>query len=476
MRRFLVLHLSLFLLICVASMPPISAAADGLPALDKAAAEKISFRKDVWPIVKRHCWGCHSGMDAKGGLSMDSVTAMLKGGDSGGLFEPGKPDDSLLVEMITGDEPAMPQKQPPLSMAKINILRGWILAGAKDDSRPGDTQPSVKIPRTYKFAPAINSLSISPDGKFLAAACRSEVVVMNIDGDPAPRRLPTECDLLTHVEFSADGQLLVAIGGSPSRYGEVRFFNPADGKLIAARRVGHDTLFRGSFAPDSKAVATGGSDGAVHIVPVNPKAKVRAFSLHSDWVLDVAYTPDGKMLITGGRDKATKVCSVETGRLLRTIDMSSELVTAVASTAEFAFSSGKARTLNGFEYKIALQGIEVTGAGNGSRPVSRRNQYVKGMESQPGQVFDISLSGDRKTLAIAGAYDDVRVYKTADRQRVALIGNIPAPVYSVTLNADGSRLAVGSKSGKVLLYEVPSGKQLKSIAPVPVATQDVAAK
>ncbi|MDA1050705.1 MAG: hypothetical protein O3C40_09525 [Planctomycetota bacterium] len=36
-------------------------AEDTLPTLDKTVADKISYRADVWPILKRHCWGCHSG-------------------------------------------------------------------------------------------------------------------------------------------------------------------------------------------------------------------------------------------------------------------------------------------------------------------------------------------------------------------------------------------------------------------------------
>ena len=451
-------------------------AADELPAIDKATAEKLSFRRDVWPIVKRHCWGCHSGSNPKGGLRMDTVALMIKGGESGELFESGKPDESLLLDMIAGDEPSMPPKGPPLSAAKLQILRGWILAGAKDDSVAGDSQLAVRIPETYRFAPAVTSVAISPDGKLMAVACRSEVVLLDTEGKVAPRRLPTECDLVTHVEFSPDGKLLAASGGSPSRYGEIRFFNPADGKLISSRRDGSDTLFRGNFAPDGKSIALGATDGAVHIIPVDPKAAVRRLELHSDWVFDVAYTPDGKQLVSGGRDKATKVSSVETGKLLRSIDSSTEMVTAVASDANFAVSGGRARTLIGYEYKTALAGIQVTGSGNGSRPVSRRAQYVKNFESQPGRIYDLATSGDRKILAVAGGYGDVRIYQMTDRKRIALIPAVPTPVLAIALNRDGSRLAIGSSTGEVRFYSLPDGKQLLSVMPVPVAGVKQAAK
>ena len=376
----------LFVLVLVAA--PLAGHSSDRPDQETAVAasrtRSVGFRRDVWPIFRRHCRGCHSGSNAKGGLSTDSVAAMLKGGDSGPLFEPGEPDGSLLLEMITGDEPEMPKQQPPLSVAKIDILRKWILAGARDDSTGRGSQPAVVIPESYRYAPSVASVSLSPDGKLVAAAYRSEVVLVDVEGDAAPRRLPTECGLLTHVEFSPDGTLLAAVGGSPSQFGEVRFFNVADGRTVASRRVGHDTLFRGNFAPDSKSIALGGTDGAAHVVPLESTDGVRSFPLHSDWVLDVAYTPDGRMLVTGGRDKATKVCSVETGRLLRSINMSTEMIGSVACNAEFAFSSGRARTLNGFELKIALSGIELTGVDNRAGPDTKRNLYLKSLEPQPG--------------------------------------------------------------------------------------------
>ena len=440
-----------------------------LAALDKAAAAKVSFRGDVWPIVKRHCWGCHSGADPKGGLSLDSVADMLKGGDSGPLFAVGQPDESVLVEMIAGAEPEMPPKQRPLSAAKINTLRGWILAGAKDDSTAADKQLTIRIPQTYTYAPAITSVAISPDNKLVAAACRSEVVLVDIAGDAKPRRLATESDLVTHVEFSSDGLLLAATGGSPARYGKVQFFNPADGKLISSRQVGHDTLFRGNFSPDNKSIALGGADGSIYIVPVDLKAKVRRFELHSDWVLDVAYTPDGKMLVSGGRDKATKVSSVETGKLLRSVDASAEIISAVAADAQFAISAGRARLPISFELKVALSGVQVSGAGNGARPISRRAQYAKNMEGQPGIVLDIGISGDRKAIAVAGEYGDVRVYTVVDRKRIGLVSAVPAPIYSVALNGDATRLVLGTKSGLLQIHQLPDGKLLKSLSPVPVS-------
>lgn len=465
------------ILFAVIALTPSFAAAAELPALDKAAAEKISFRADVWPIVKRHCWGCHNRSEAKGSLNMDSVAAMLKGGDNGPLFEPGKPDDSLLLEMTTGEKPEMPQKQPPLSANKIHILRQWIFAGAKDDSKSGDRESLVVIPETYRFAPAITSVAFSPDGKLLAAACRSEVVLIDAEGETAPRRLATQCDLLTHVEFSPDGALLASAGGSPGRFGEVRFFGAADGNDAGGRRIGQDTLFRGNFAPDGKSIALGGADGSVYVIPVENGGQVRRFDLHTDWVTDVAYSPDGATIVSGGRDKATKVSAVETGQLLRGVDISNEMINAVASDENFAVSTGRDRRLNGYEYTVALSGAEIRGkGGNGLKPVNKKSQYLKAFEGQPGEVLDMASSGDRKLIATAGRFGEIRIYQVANRQRVAAISGIPSPVYSVALDAEGKRVAIGAANGTVSIYDVATAKPLKSLVPVPVAAASAGAQ
>ncbi len=343
-------------------------------------------------------------------------------------------------------------------------------AGAKDDSVGAATAPAVTIPAAYQYPAAVTSVSLSADGKRVAAACRSEVVLIEVDDSSPQRRIATECDLLTHVEFSPDGSLLAAVGGAPGRHGEVRFLRVADGHVTATRRSGHDTLFRGNFSPDGKTLAVGGADGAIHVIPVDPAAEIRRFELHSDWVFDVAYAPDGKSLVSGGRDKATKISSAESGVLLRAVDASPELISSVATDGLFAVSAGRARTLIGYEFKIALSGVEVTGAGNGAQPVTKRDQYTKPFESQPGEVFDLATSGDRKLVAVAGAFGEVRVYKLADRQRAAVIANVPAPVYAVSLDAAGARLAVGTKSGQVQVFELPAGKLLKTFVPAPLQT------
>ena len=443
--------------------------ASELPPLDPKAAADVSYRHDVWPILKRHCWGCHSGGDPQGGLSMDSAAALAKGGESGQAVLAGQPDQSLVVQVLSGAaEPAMPKGKPPLAAARIHVLRQWILAGALDDTPPM-SEPAVVIPEQYARAPAVTSLAFSPDGARLAAACGSEAIVIDWASDSAPLRLPTQSELLTFVDFSPDGSILCAAGGSPGRYGEARFFNTADAGLRGTRRIGVDTLFRGGFSPDGASIALGASDGAIYIIPTSGDAPERKLDLHSDWVVDVCYSLDGRLLISGGRDKSVKVSFVDTGKLVRSIASSTEMVNAVAATQTLAISAGRDRAASTYDLQLALGDTVFNGPiNNETKPVDQSAQYTKRLEDQPGEILDIALSADRSLLAVAGDYPEARVYKTADNSRLATLAGLPMPVYALALSPDGTRLAAGGYDGTIRVFELPTGMLLKTLSPAPV--------
>ncbi|HTN77224.1 MAG TPA: DUF1549 domain-containing protein, partial [Pirellulaceae bacterium] len=98
---------------------------------DVALAEPIEFARDVVPLLEQRCVRCHSAEKSKGGLQLTTLAGLLSGGESGAAIVPGKPDESLLLDMITGTKPAMPVEGAALTKAEVERLRAWIAAGAK---------------------------------------------------------------------------------------------------------------------------------------------------------------------------------------------------------------------------------------------------------------------------------------------------------------------------------------------------------
>ena len=92
------------------------------------------FHEQVAPILVKHCVECHNDVTTKGGLNMETLAAVLKGGDDGPAIVPGKATESPLYTMIVpesaGEKAAMPKKKPSLSAAETELIKRWINMGA----------------------------------------------------------------------------------------------------------------------------------------------------------------------------------------------------------------------------------------------------------------------------------------------------------------------------------------------------------
>ena len=104
-----------------------------LPAL---AEDHAFFESRVRPVLVEHCYECHSGEKTKGGLALDTKHGWQKGGDSGPVIIPGKPDDSLLIKAVRYHDKdlAMPpeNKGGKLKEEIIADLVTWVKMGAPD--------------------------------------------------------------------------------------------------------------------------------------------------------------------------------------------------------------------------------------------------------------------------------------------------------------------------------------------------------
>jgi hypothetical protein len=103
--------------------------------------ETVSFATDIAPILVSHCDGCHyNGTRSFGDLRFNSFADLSKGGTSGNVIEPYKPEESLLVRKLMGTSGArMPMGRPALSEEKIQLVSTWIKEGAAFDGKAKDT-------------------------------------------------------------------------------------------------------------------------------------------------------------------------------------------------------------------------------------------------------------------------------------------------------------------------------------------------
>ena len=144
------LHIGLILWVCTYS--------ELLPA---QSTKTVDFGRDVQPILREHCFGCHGPSQQMRGLRLDQRRAAMPNrvGANGASIIPGNGAASLLYLKLTAPPRGL-QMPPagPLSAEQINTIRNWIDEGADwPDALAGEAQTPVPDPQAARMMEALRN-------------------------------------------------------------------------------------------------------------------------------------------------------------------------------------------------------------------------------------------------------------------------------------------------------------------------------
>jgi WD40 repeat protein len=447
---------------------PAPAAATPAPATTNAPpARQVSYFKEVVPVLKKSCTGCHHPGKLKGDLDLTVFAALQKGGKHGAEIKPGNPKESRLVDEISGDDPSMPKEGDPLSKNEVNLIAQWVEQGAKDDTPPEMVNPfKLSKPPEYVRPPVITAMSYSPDGQTLAVSGYHEVLLRKPDGSGIVARLVGESPRIESLAFSPNGKLLATSGGAPSLFGEIEIWDIASGREIHSYKPSLDSLYGLSFSPDSERVAFGGADKVVRELAVADGKNLLEFDNHSDWVLGTVFTVDGKRLLTGSRDKSMKLIDLANGQFIDDINklLEGELCIARHPKEDIVAYGGDQGTPRA--YRIA----ENQGRTAGDNDVN----LVREFERQPEAIRAIAYSPKGDLLAVSGKEGEVRLYKTSDGGRAATLKTGEGFTFALAFNPVKDEIATGGFDGQVRVFDSHSGNLITNYVAVPLAAPAVA--
>ncbi|MDE1163613.1 MAG: cytochrome C [Acidobacteriaceae bacterium] len=130
------MHRSLFAIVAVAATTAAAVLAASQPTPVAAQVNPATpefYTQQVKPILVANCYKCHSGMNHRGGLSVDTKAGLMKGGKDGAVLIPGDVN-SMIIKLIRHEGPADdPMPMPPkskISDADIATVTAWVKAGA----------------------------------------------------------------------------------------------------------------------------------------------------------------------------------------------------------------------------------------------------------------------------------------------------------------------------------------------------------
>lgn len=444
---------------------------NALPAIaqEESQSEKqVSYYRSVRPILQRQCSGCHFPGKLEGKLSVLGVAELLNGGEAGAAIVPGKPDESVLVQYISGDDPEMPLNGEPLSADNIDTIRTWIAQGGSDDSPPDvGAKIDAENPPVYSTPPVVTSIDYSPDGKLMAVSGYHEVLIHTLDGSAPPKRLIGRSQRIESLAFSPDGQMLAVVGGTPALFGELQLWNVAEGKLLHSSTLALDTLFGVSFNAEGTHVAFGAADNRLRVVKVETAEVTMRMDAHSDWVQGSTFSLKNDHVISVSRDMSMKLTIVATGQFVDNITsitpgaLKGGLVDVIRHPAREEVlavgSDGEPRLYKIFREK--------------ARQIGDDFNLIRAYSKLPGRLCDLDLSpsGNKfvvgSSTALSGA---ARIYITEDAAKFVDIADITAPVFAVSFRPDEMQVAVSGFDGIIKLCNAETGAVEKTFPAVPL--------
>jgi WD40 repeat protein len=408
------------------------------------------FSKDIAPIIAENCIGCHTGSAKLGGLDLDTLENIKKGGNHGPVFVPGNSGESRLYLMIAGKmSPAMPLSGKPLAAGEIDAVKRWIDAGAKPGepiqvsklypTKIPDIKPKVAVKSQ------IGAIAYRPDGKMLALGTYKEVRLADLTGRIVGA-LPGHAEQVRAVAFSPDGILLAAAGGLPARKGEVKIWD-VDKRTVVRTIQGHtDCIYGVAFSPDGKMLATSSYDKLIKLWDVDTGKEIRTLKDHIDAIYDLAFTPDGKRLLSAAADRTVKVWDTATGERLFTLGEPLDGLNTIA-----VHPSGKMVAAGGLDKTIRVWSLG-----------DKSGKLINSLIAHEDTILRLAYSPDGKLLVSTAADKTIKIFKADDLTEIKTLSGQPDWVLALEFAPDGKSFAAGRFDGSLTIYPMASMTNLAS--------------
>ena len=444
-----------------------------LPAATIDRSEPVDFAKEIAPVLKRNCLACHHAKEAEGGLVLETIAQITKGGDSGPGVVANDVEASMVFVRASGsEEPLMPPEDntvgaKPLTVEELGLLKLWIEQGATGvdppSTAPLEFQPIPESLRT------IYAMDVSPDGQTLAVSRGNRVVLFDTHGFEPTAQLIDESlgfgpvadvDLIQSMAFAPDGHR-IATGG----FRTVRIWK----KETASFDVASTPLSRASgwvaVSSDGALAAFVNPVDDIEIWNLAERTKQQTLSGHTGRITGLTFASTADRLYSC--DDAGKVIAwtVSSGQQIAELDMPASM----SSLSTLADGSHVAA----IDSTRAVRVFQFTGEGN----LVALGEAFQDVADATAVAW---TDKPEPTLIISTESAGVLVRKLSDQQAVRTIDH-GGPVDAVAVSADQTKLLTAGRDGKARLWNLADGAALltmqgdvQSNLRVVVATRDAA--
>ena len=415
-----------------------------------AFGETIDFHKDVAPILREYCAGCHNDIDLEGEFSVETFKTLIKGGESGAAIQPGKADGSLLIKAVTKKvKPYMPpRKEPQLTTQHIATLTAWINGGAKGPSDDHSILATLNVPKTAANKNAtrpVTAMAVASNGQ-LAIGRYGEIQL----GDKALKGIPGKVNAIA---ISPDAKWLAVASGVPGLNGVAVLFDLDSGDRVREFSQGHrDALYGVAFSPDGQRLGTAGYDRLIQLWDAKTGKLLNTLKGHNGAVYGIAFSPDGKVLASAGGDSSEKLLNTTTGQRLDTFGQPTgeQFITAFTPDSRHVIAAGADKQIRMWKW-ISGDQAEI-------------NPLERVRYAHEDEITDLAINQAGTRLATASADRSVKVWALPSLEPLQTIASQPDVVSALAFGNDGNSLHVGRMDGSLQKYKLRLAKPKTTLA------------
>lgn len=220
-----------------------------------------------------------------------------------------------------------------------------IYAGGEESNIKKYTRSSPEPVWSADVGSRVQSLSISPDGKYLVSGADRSLKLWDTSSGQAIKTLQNSSEYILKTAISPDSKLLVS-GGNDNT---ISIWDLSTGEFISTLGSAASSITDLAASSKQNTVINSTEDGYIRVWDMITGRLKKSWKAHDKPITSIALSPNERRLLTGSWDNTAKYWNINSGALVKKYGPFSNWVESVALSGD-----GNKLALGGMDYHIMI--------------------------------------------------------------------------------------------------------------------------